>query len=273
MVPVWQLTPDEWSRLSHHFAQPPRPGRGRRGRPPAPPNQRVVEVCLYRFSHRHAARYRCLGWHELPRDLGVAPTTANRWFVRWSQDGTWDRFWDELGRLRCGPPPARPRTRRGSRSERSPVRAVLAELERGYAFLNRRFFLDLLPRHTIILIQHTRPRIAGHFLPRPWKIRGVPYASQITIAIGRLRCGPLPVYTTLLHEMVLLFNHWVGVPDGNPRGYHNRYFRDAAVVAGLECPRRDPRLGYSHTVLGKRALEAVTSLRPDPAVFSWKPEP
>jgi hypothetical protein len=71
--------------------------------------------------------------------------------------------------------------------------------------------------------------------------------------------------------MIHLRNDQVGVVDCTaPNQYHNRAFRDAARLAGLECPSRDPKYGYWATALGPRGRRALAELRPREELFGWK---
>ena len=77
----------------------------------------------------------------------------------------------------------------------------------------------------------------------------------------------------LLHEMVHLRNDQVGVVDCTPpHQYHNRHFRDAARLAGLDCPHRDAKRGYWRTALGPRGRQALIELQPREEFFGWKVE-
>jgi hypothetical protein len=64
-------------------------------------------------------------------------------------------------------------------------------------------------------------------------------------------------------------NDRFGLVDCSNRGcYHNRIYRDAAVLAGLVCREpRDSTYGYGITSLGKRAKEAIERLHPKESLF------
>ena len=75
----------------------------------------------------------------------------------------------------------------------------------------------------------------------------------------------------LLHEMVHLRNDQVRVVDcTTPNQCHNRHFREAARLAGLECRHRDVKRGYWATTLGPRGRQALEDLRPREELFGWK---
>jgi hypothetical protein len=74
----------------------------------------------------------------------------------------------------------------------------------------------------------------------------------------------------LLHEMVYVRNHCLGLADCDDRSqYHNRYFRDMAVLVGLACDERHPRFGYAFAGLNDQGHEGIAKLVPDADVFRW----
>lgn len=268
---AWHLTDQEWEQLQPLLAAPPsrRNARLRGGRPRLENDRRLAEACLFRHFHSLSEDYRAFGWNDLPKSLGVSSSTANRRFREWSEDGRWLRFWDRLMQLRRpAASPARSRLRR-RRGQLQPVQEVLQELERAYVYFNRRFFADTLTSDIALAIE--RPAIAcgGYFCSRHWR-RGDELMGHITIATAVLGKGAAPVLAVLLHEMVHLRNDQYDIADCDPKSqYHNRHFRDVALLAGLECAARHPKRGYGKTMLGPRAVAAIHALRPDERAFDW----
>ena len=201
--------------------------------------------------------YRSFGWNELPRDFGVSPATANRRFREWTRTGAWNRFWDGLARLR--PAMTMPRT------TKSRTVTVLIELQRAYNVFNAWLFNNSLPPTVVITVEWLRHKryVQGYFHPLP------PH-GHIAVAFRTLEQGPRAVLHTLLHEMVHLRNHVVGLPDVHGR-YHNRHFRDTAALAGLTCTREN-NIGYGDTGLGRRAKSAIKKLRPVRRAYRWPRE-
>jgi hypothetical protein len=268
----WQLTDDEWRRLGWLLA-PAAPDPGPRGGRPRLDNDRAAaQACLYRHFHELAPKYHCFGWNEIPDDLGVSPATANRRFREWTASGAWARFWDALMRLRRGGE-ADPHRHEPQRPWGTfPAGDVVAELERAYAFFNDRFFAGALngAALTVERFLGKRRRRGGDFCPRQWVLgeRAVGHIALAAEAVGR---GAAVALAVLLHEMVHLRNDQVGVVDcTTPNQYHNRAFRDAARLAGLECPYRDPKYGYWATALGPRGRQALEELEPREELFGWK---
>jgi hypothetical protein len=91
-----------------------------------------------------------------------------------------------------------------------------------------------------------------------------------TIAIGSraIAGGAEVALETVIHEMVHHRNDRYGLRDCSNGGiYHNAFFRDSAILAGLCCPSCDKNYGYGHTSLGERARWAIARLRPNEKVF------
>jgi transposase len=76
------LTREQWALVQPHL--PPQPALGRRRRQ----DRQVINAILY------VLRTGCR-WCDLPHDLGD-DSTAHRWFLRWQDDGTWERIWFAL---------------------------------------------------------------------------------------------------------------------------------------------------------------------------------
>lgn len=270
-VDEWRLSDREWKRLGPILASP-EPARQGRGRPPMEDDRPAAQACLFRHYHSLGERYHCFGWNRIPADLGVSPSTANRRFRRWSADGSWAMFWDALMALRRGHRPRPSRRRAPARPvDATPVSAILGELERAFAFFNDHFFAGTLPRDIAITVEaaHPRGRRLGYFCGQAWRdtTRRINHICIFTSTLGR---GAEPALETLLHEMVHHRNDALGLVDCTDRGrYHNAHFRDAARLAGLECPECDRHLGFGRTALGERAKQAISRLGPASAPFEW----
>jgi len=76
------LTDGQWALIEPQL--PPQPDLGRRRRH----DRQVLNAILY------VMRTGCR-WCDLPHDLGD-DSTAHRWFLRWHEDGTWERIWFAL---------------------------------------------------------------------------------------------------------------------------------------------------------------------------------
>jgi hypothetical protein len=141
------------------------------------------------------------------------------------------------------------------RSERpsptpSPVCRIITLLERAYHHFNRELFRGRLPDNILITVE-AHERLKGVF-------RGGHRVPWIAVMESAFRAGNEAVITVLLHQMVHLWNHLARVPDTGRAEYHNRYFRDAALMAGLECGLGSK--GYAYTRLGSTAELAMKNL-------------
>jgi hypothetical protein len=151
-----------------------------------------------------------------------------------------------------------------------PVSDLLAELERAYQFLNTVLFGGVLPAEVALTAYRPtrRERKLGYFCGRSWHWGREQPVDLIAVSGRAVERGPYPALGTLIHEMVHLRNDRCGLVDCTSRGsYHNRFFRDAATLAGLVCEPRGQAYGYGFTSLGARAREAIDRLQPDESLF------
>lgn len=246
----WKLSDAQWRRLRPLLlAGKPLPQTTGRGRPRSADDRAAAEACLYRFFRSQALKYHTFGWNQLPRNLGISPATANRRFRQWNHQGRWPKFWAAFLTIR--------RTHIEPSPFQSHVGPILRELERAYAFFNSYFFANTLPEQVIVLIEELK-RCRGMFRPtRP---------PQIALSLRRCGEGEGAAMATLLHEMVHLRNNCIGQKDVWGY-YHNRLFRDTAVLAGLECLPRQNGTGYARTQLSEEAIKAIKILKPQSRFF------
>lgn len=264
----WELSEIEWEALGGILEPVSREGGGR-GRPRAGGGRAVAEICLFRsFNSLGTGRCHTFGWNLLPTDgLGFSVSTANRRFREWSASGAWPRFWEALQTLRR---PKRPRPRKARKGVSDPVTSLIFELQRAYHFFNGVLFGGTLSDKVAITVirGHGQGDPFGYFCGRAWRWGADSAVDLIAIsgvAVGR---GPDVALETLIHEMVHHRNNKVGVVDCTNRGfYHNRHFRDSAVLSGLVCAERHAKLGYGVTRLGDRSRQAIERLRPKTDLF------
>lgn len=119
-------------------------------------------------------------------------------------------------------------------------------LEKMFRALNARYFDGCL-EEPIITIQST-PRAYGHVtVDKAWHERSGETRHELNLGAGILDRPIENVVSTLLHEMVHLYNLQIGVQDCSRGGtYHNKRFRDAAVSRDLQISY-DSRIGWSIT--------------------------
>jgi transposase len=96
-VELWRrLVPDKsWNLVAPLLPSVSRP----QGGGTAPPDERDVFTAVVYVAMQPCA------WQQLPSDFGVAPATAHRRFVAWTEAGVWPRLrraaQDELGHHRA----------------------------------------------------------------------------------------------------------------------------------------------------------------------------
>lgn len=267
----WLLSDAEWatlrSLLEDSEAACP---RCRRGRPRHEDVRSLAEACLFRYFHRlSSGRNHTFHWNALPDSFGVSPATANRRFREWNEAGTFPRFWAELLKLRS--PRKRARARRPRKQTPYPGADLVLELQRAYRFFNEVLFGSALPEELAVTIHLGRPRDRrlGYFCGRSWRCGVDRPVDTIAVASLAIAGGPEVALEVLIHEMVHHRNDRYGLRDCSNGGiYHNAFFKDAAVLAGLCCPPScDRNYGYGHTSLGERARWAIARLRPNEEVY------
>lgn len=119
-------------------------------------------------------------------------------------------------------------------------------LEKIFRVLNAHYFSGEL-EEPIITIQST-PKAYGHVtVAKAWHRQNGEQRHELNIGAGTLDRPIESVVSTLLHEMVHLYNLQNGIQDCSRGGtYHNKRFRDAAVARDLDISY-DSRIGWSIT--------------------------
>jgi transposase len=264
----WKLTDDEWELL-HTILEDDGETASRQGRPRIGDVRSLAEACLFRYFHcLSKGRNHVFDWNALGDRFGASASTINRRFRAWHESGDFPRFHAALLKLRSSS--ERPRPRRPRRNTPYPVSDLGVELQRAYRFFNEVLFGDVLPEGLAITILRGKGprRSLGYFCGRSWFWGTESPVDLIAIsglAFGR---GPEVALATLIHEMVHHRNNCYGLTDCTSSGtYHNRFFRDAAILAGLTCSDCDKHFGYGHTELGDRARWAISRLKPKVTLF------
>lgn len=119
-------------------------------------------------------------------------------------------------------------------------------LEKIFRALNSKYFEGQI-EEPIITIQST-PRAYGHItVAKTWRKADGELCHELNVGAGTLDRSIECVVSTVLHEMVHLWNLQNGIQDCSRGGtYHNRKFRDAAEARDLQISY-DPRIGWSIT--------------------------
>jgi hypothetical protein len=227
-----------------------------------PTNANVREaanVCLYRFFYRCPGLYRSFNWHALPLELGINPKTANRYYLDWTRSGLWLDFWDAFHHLRS-PAIDLPKASKKSLMKMTPIRAVIAELERAYVHFNVQLAGGLLPSYTPISIDGEHSfRMRGYIQSNVWFCEKTEL-YHIALMPQALTNWQVAL-SVLLHEMAHLRNLVAGIDDTDTRTqYHTIDFRESARLLGLSCEKT--KLGFSKTSMTSRAIKVVNQLKP-----------
>ena len=128
-------------------------------------------------------------------------------------------------------------------------------LEKMFRTLNSKYFDGRL-EEPIITVQST-PRAYGHItVGKSWR-KGQEHRHELNIGAGTLDRPIESIVSTLLHEMVHLWNLQTGVKDCSRGGtYHNKRFKQAAEERDLIISY-DGTIGWSITEPSDRLLEFI----------------
>lgn len=110
-----------------------------------------------------------------------------------------------------------------------PTREQFAAYEKMFAFFNARLFRGELPRCLLNFSRHSGSY--GFFAPERWE-KGGEVRHEISLNPATLKSRePIDVASTLVHEMVHLWQHEYGSPSRS--GYHNREWAVKMEEIGL----------------------------------------
>lgn len=143
------------------------------------------------------------------------------------------------------------------------IKPMIQTLENLFVEFNNKFFNGELETPVITIAPDTC-RAYGWFTTwRAWKETdnkdGEGY-YEITVTADYLDRDPVDIASTLLHEMVHLYNKMHDVNDCSRGGkYHNKKFQMAAESHGLKC-EKDSRYGFSQTKPTDETAEYIKTL-------------
>lgn len=146
-------------------------------------------------------------------------------------------------------------------NENASIKSVITNLEELFAVLNERFFGNNLCKPVITISPNSTKTNAFGWITT-WKCwhdaeKGEEF-FEINICAEYLSRPFADVASTMLHEMVHLYNIMNGVKDCSRGGtYHNNKFKDSAEKHGLIC-HKDEKYGWTDTTLNFEAAETVT---------------
>ena len=135
------------------------------------------------------------------------------------------------------------------------LRPALAEIERAIAWAYEKYAGDYLGKPVTVVIQTgglMRKNCIGRFWSDQWSTREGDSVHEIAVSSFHLKADVLEIIHTAIHETVHLMNHEIDVKDCASNGRHNKKFKEAAEIFGLECadPANTPAsIGYGRTSL------------------------
>lgn len=156
----------------------------------------------------------------------------------------------------------------------SPTSQAYSELRTAYDFFNRELFSGTLPP-SLITLQRKGHRTFGYFAPKRFANAAGKTADEIALNPRHFKHRTfLEVTSTLVHEMVHLWQHHFGRPSRS--GYHNREWAGEMLRLGLR-PSHTGRPGgrmtgqqMTHYIIPDGGFErAAKQLQATPFYISW----
>jgi hypothetical protein len=147
---------------------------------------------------------------------------------------------------------------------------AILELERGFKYLNDAIFDNSLPSPVITIQSRGRSKnTLGWFMGEAWadlkEDEPEKKIPEITICAESLDRSTLEVFHTLIHEMVHLRNFDRGIKDCSKGGYHNKKFKEACEIIGLDVEKT--KKGYSDTSLTSELIDLIKQIKVNSAAF------
>lgn len=151
------------------------------------------------------------------------------------------------------------------------TKIVITELHRAFKMFNENLFGGALPEPAILIQSRGNKKLTLGWcsIKKIWKNEITEEEKyEINIVAEALNRGIYPVMTTLLHEMVHLYNLVNNIKDTS-RGntYHNMKFKKTAEAHGLLVEHAD-KIGWSVSKLQSLTMDLIDSFAFDEAVFS-----
>jgi hypothetical protein len=138
---------------------------------------------------------------------------------------------------------------------------VIKELERIYDALAIEVKLKY-PRPLITVQSKGRQKVLGWHWEDKWE-RGKQTISEINICAEELNNNPIE---TLIHEMVHYSNTCEKIEDCNSQQYHNKSFKEKALLYGLNV-EKNGRRGWGTTSLSDNLKEILKKIKPNEVTF------
>ena len=138
------------------------------------------------------------------------------------------------------------------------IQSAIDELQRMFKLLNKTYFNDELERPVITILTDSKGGAYGWIsVNKVWSSKDRAFFREINLCAEYLNRPPELVITTLMHEMVHLYNIQREVQDTSRAGtYHNREFKEVAEARGLNVDK-DLKYGFCVTTPTNAFTELV----------------
>lgn len=159
-------------------------------------------------------------------------------------------------------------TGRFTSSPATKMTRIYSELYRAFDHFNKRFAENKLPKPVITIQESGRKNAYGWFGNSFWVDKDMDTSvPEINLSAEYLARGADGILETLLHEMAHYYNAVNEIKDCSSGQYHNKHFKRAAEMFGLNVERGGNR-GYAWTSLTETSQQAIDELKIDKSLFS-----
>lgn len=142
------------------------------------------------------------------------------------------------------------------------MKLTIGELHKAFYYLNRDLFGGKLSEPTIVVQSRGNRKLTLGWcsVNKIWKSESLQIEKyEINIVAEAINRGLLPVMSTLLHEMVHLYNLENNIKDTSRNyTYHNKNFKAMAEKFGLEVEHED-KVGWAVTRLTQSTVKLIYS--------------
>ena len=144
------------------------------------------------------------------------------------------------------------------KNEQITIYTAIDELQRNFKKLNDIYFGGKLEKPVITILTDNKGGAYGWIsINKVWSSKDKKYYREINLCAEYLNRPAELVITTLLHEMVHLYNIQNNIQDCSRAGtYHNKFFKDTAEKCGLTVERSE-KYGYCITKPAAALIEYV----------------
>lgn len=147
------------------------------------------------------------------------------------------------------------------------MKRIYSELYRAFDHFNKTFASGKLPKPIITIQESGRKNAYGWFGNSFWYDKDMKNSiPEINLSAEYMSRGADGILETLLHEMAHFYNAINDIKDCSSGQYHNKHFRKAAEMFGLNVERSGNR-GYAHTSLTETSQAAIDELKVDKSLF------